>query len=140
MSMKSVLNLIVLSLIRTPRLRLSCPPRWILKVYVRLTHMEIIIVLNVLNFNVLILKAIGLLEAIKFSITFTTICSSIFIIFFLHKWVSCLSCLWINKHTRLWLKVFNLKIRSQNIFCQLLLKFFFNFLPKSLMDQLILRI
>lgn len=104
---------------RSPRLllRLTCPSRWILNVYNWFTHVEIIIVLNVFNFNVLILKTIGLLKTKQFSVTLATICSSVFIVFFLHKWIGGLTCLWIYKHACLGLKVLNLKIRCQNIFC-----------------------
>jgi hypothetical protein len=73
--------------------------------------MEIIIILNVLNFHMLILEAIGLLETKQFSVTFTTIGSSIFIVFFLHKWIGGLACLWINEHTSLGLEILNLKVR-----------------------------
>lgn len=54
----------------------------------------------------------------------------------LHAWILVL----IQKHAGLRLEVFNTKIRSQYVFCQLLLQFLFNFLAKSLMNQRIIRI
>lgn len=100
--------------------------------------MKIIIILNVFNFNVLVLKAIGLLETKEFPVTFATIGPSVLIVFFLHKWIGRLACLRIDKHARLRLEILNLKIRGQYIFRQLLLQLLFNFLTESLVNLLVL--
>ena len=125
MAVKCVCDMCILSwgygLLCSSRLLLwlACPSCRILDVYnlILFTHVEIIIVLNVFNLNMLVLETVGLLKTKEFSVTLATICSSIFIIFFLHKWVSGLTCLRIYEHASLWLKVFNLEIRSQNILC-----------------------
>jgi hypothetical protein len=125
MAVKCVCDMCILpwgyGLLRSSRLLLwlACPSSRILDVYnlILFAHMEIIIVLDVFNLNMLVLETVRLLKTKEFSVTLAAICSSIFIIFFLHKWVSRLTCLRIYEHTSLRLKVFNLEIRSQNIFC-----------------------
>ena len=124
MSMKCVSNMSILSWgngLCSSRLLLwlACPSCRTLDVYnlILFIHMEIIIVLDVFNLHLLVLETIWLLKTKEFSVTLAAICSSIFIILFLHKWVSSLTCLRIYKHTSLWLKVFNLEIWSQNILC-----------------------
>jgi hypothetical protein len=98
---------------------LTCSSGRILKVnnLILFAHMEIIIVLNVFNFNMLVLETVWLLKTKEFSVTLTAISPSIFIILFLHKRICRLTCLWIYEHTGLWLKVLNLEIWSQNILC-----------------------